>query len=557
MPDLRSKNFRIIAGLAGVLLLLAAFLLLRDNARIITANQLKVLDEKKLITRIVRNDPWLYIRTSKMLYRIPVDAVDLKRLGADYPLEIEAQWNLLNLGLIFLFLLLIGVAVVIYYLSRRDKAELRPLEYGERPPEGAVRGEEAGFRQGVAPIRSRVKFDDVAGIEEVKEDLEEIIDFLKHPKRYGAFDIRLPKGVLLVGPPGVGKTLIAKAVAGEAGVPFFYQSGANIVEIYVGMGAKRVHELFQAAKKTAPSIIFIDEIDAVGRHRGSSRNEEREATLNQLLTEMDGFESDSGVIVMAATNRMEMLDEALLRPGRFDRRIHISLPDMEDRLQILELYLRSKPHAVDLEALARATVGFSAAALATLVNEAALHALKRGANRIGEEDLEAVRERVISGKRRILSYSEEERRIQAVYQSGKALVATWLDVPYDKIGIVTTRMREAEREINSRSDLLARVKVLLAGGLATEMIFGERFSNAAEDRNRAVAEVRRIIWDYGLGEGLLPREEEVEELLASLQEETAVMLKKLEEARKMIEARLLEEENIGEEEARRILRDLF
>ena len=554
MLDLRSKNFRIIALLALALLILGAFLLLRENARLITANQLKVLDQKKLITRIVRKDPWLYVRTSRMLYRIPTEAVDLKALGRDYPVEIEQKWNLMNLALILLFLMLIGMAVVIYYLSRRDKAELGPADRGGNV--GKARQEEP-LREKVVPIRSRVKFDDVAGIEEVKEDLEEIIDFLKHPGRYRKFDIRLPKGVLLVGPPGVGKTLIAKAVAGEAGVPFFYQSGANIVEIYVGMGAKRVHELFQAAKKAAPSIIFIDEIDAVGRHRGSLRNEEREATLNQLLTEMDGFESDSGVIVMAATNRMEMLDEALLRPGRFDRRIHISLPDMEDRRKILELYLRRKPHAVDLEELARSTVGFSAAALATLVNEAALHALRRGAKRIEEIDLEAVRERVISGKRKILSFSEEERRIQAVYQSGKALVATWLDVPYEKIGIVTTRMREAEREIVSRSDLLARVKVLLAGSLATEMVYGERYSNAAEDRSRAVAEARRIVRDYGMGESPLAGDEEVEELLVSLQEETALMLKKLEEARKAVETWLLEHENISEEDARRILRDLF
>jgi ATP-dependent Zn protease len=323
------------------------------------------------------------------------------------------------------------------------------------------------------------------------------------------------------------------------------------------MGARRVHELFQAAKRAAPSIVFIDEIDAVGRHRGSLRNEEREATLNQLLTEMDGFASDSGVIVIAATNRMEMLDEALLRPGRFDRRIHLSLPDMEDRLRILELYLKRKPHEANLEELARSTVGFSAAALATLVNEAALHTLRRGGRRIEEGDFEAVREQVISGKRKILSFSEEERRIQAVYQSGKALVATWLDVPYDKIGIVTTRMREADREIVSRSDLFARVKVLLAGCLATERVFGERYTNAAEDRNAAIAEVRRIIREYGMGEGILPREEDVEELLATLREETAAMLSKLEEARKSIEAWLLERENISEEDARRILRDLF
>ena len=555
MPDLRSKNLRIILALLALLLVLGGFLLFREKARLITADQLAVLSQKRLITRMVREDPWLYVRTAKMLYRVPLDAVDLKKVAAEYPLEIEQKWDLMNLALILLFLMLIGMAVVIYYLSRRDKAELAPMERGGLQP-GRAHQEEP-IRERIVPIRSRVTFDDVAGIKEVKEDLEEIIDFLRHPARYRKFDIRLPKGVLLVGPPGVGKTLIAKAVAGEAGVPFFYQSGANIVEIYVGMGAKRVHELFQAAKKAAPSIIFIDEIDAVGRHRGSLRNEEREATLNQLLTEMDGFESDSGVIVMAATNRMEMLDEALLRPGRFDRRLHISLPEMADRLRILALYLRTKPHRVDLEELARSTVGFSAAALATLVNEAALHALRRKASEISEEDFEAVREQVISGKRRILSFSEEERRIQAVYQSGKALAATWLDVPYEKIGIVTTRMREADREINSRSDRLARIKVLLAGAAATEMVFGERYSNAAEDRKAAIDALRDVIRNYGPGAGVLPREAELEELFEELQEETILLLRKLEEARRKIEAWLLEHENIREEDVREILRDLF
>ena len=551
MPDFRSKNFRIIAGLVGLLLVIGLFLALRDSSRLITGDQLDLLAQKKLITRIVREDPYLYVRTSKMLYRVPVSAVDLKKVGREYPIEIRKKWNLLNLGLILLLLLLVGLAVVIYYLSRRDRLE------ASRRVERAEGEREIPIRESITPTRSRVRFNDVAGSEEVKRDLREIIDFLKKPARYKKFDIRLPKGVLLAGPPGVGKTLMAKAVAGEAGVPFFYQSGANIVEIYVGMGPRRVHELFQAAKKAAPAIIFIDEIDAVGRHRGSLRNEEREATLNQLLTEMDGFESDSGVVVMAATNRMEMLDPALLRPGRFDRRVHLSLPDMEDRRQILELYLRRKPHEVDLEALARSTVGFSAAALSTLVNEAALHALRRGGERIEESDFEAVRETVISGKRKILSFSEEERRIQAVYQSGKALVATWLDVPYDRIGIVTTRMREAEREINSRSDLLARIKVLLAGSAATQAVFGEQYSNAAEDRAAAIAEARRLIHDYGMGERLLAGDNEVENLLAEQYREVETMLLKLRQAREAIEAWLLEHENIREEEARRILRDLF
>jgi len=272
---------------------------------------------------------------------------------------------------------------------------------------------------------------------------------------------------------------------------------------------------------------------------------------------MDGFESDSGVVVIAATNRMEMLDEALLRPGRFDRRVHISLPDREERAAILSLYLKKKSCDADIGRIASKTVGFSSAALSTLVNEAALHALRRGSERISDEDFDAVSEKVISGRRKIVSFSEKEREIQAVYQSGKVLAATWLDIPYEKIGLVTTLMREEEREILSRADYFNRIKVLLAGGLATERVFGERYTNAAEDRAEAIAEVRRIVRDYGMGERTLPREEEIEELLSALQEETREMLDKLEEARRAIEAWLLSRENIEEEEARRILRDLF
>jgi len=498
----------------------------------------------------VREDPWLYLKTSKMLYRIPVDAVDLKKVARHYPVEMKEAPSVYLIGAGVILLLLAG-GLGFFALYRRKEL---PLHSQKERRAASTPGPEI---ERIRPIHSRVKFSDVAGIEEVKEDLREVIDFLKHPGRYRKLDIRLPKGILLVGPPGVGKTYVAKAVAGEAGVPFFYQSGANIVEIYVGMGAKRVHELFQAAKRSAPSIIFIDEIDAVGKSRGKIGNDEREATLNQLLTEMDGFESSSGVIVMAATNRMEMLDSALLRPGRFDRRVHISLPEREDRRRILELYLRRKPHRVDLERLAHATVGFSAAALSTLVNEAALHALREGRKEIFDEDFEAVREQVISGKRKILSFSEEERKIQAVYQSGKALVATWLDVPYEKIGIVTTRLQEADREIASRTDRLNRIKVFLAGSVATRMVFDEQFSNAAEDLARAQREAKRMIFEEGMCDGVVPRPDESEELLTEIYEELSLMLKKLEEARKAIEEHLLSYENIRIEEAREILRGLF
>jgi len=267
-----------------------------------------------------------------------------------------------------------------------------------------------------------VSFKDVAGIQDVKEELEEIVDFLKNPARYKRYGITLPKGVLLVGPPGVGKTMIAKAVAGEASVPFFYQSGATFVQIYVGMGAKRVKELFSQAKANAPSIIFIDEIDAVGRARGGMRNDERESTLNQLLTEMDGFEDSSGVIVIAATNKIDIIDEALLRSGRFDRRIFISLPDKNDRLEILKAYMRNKPTEVDLESLANMSVGFSGAALATFVNEAAINALRRGSTILELGDFVAVRQKVLMGKKKVPQFLRRREENPSTLPSRKSAV---------------------------------------------------------------------------------------------------------------------------------------
>ncbi|MEY3002222.1 MAG: hypothetical protein RLZZ428_597, partial [Pseudomonadota bacterium] len=409
----------------------------------------------------------------------------------------------------------------------------------------------------VQALKSTVTFKDVAGIKDVKEELEEIIDFLKEPQKYRDMDIRLPKGILLVGPPGVGKTLISKAVAGEANVPFFYQSGASFVHIYVGMGAQRVSELFRKAKQMAPSIIFIDEIDAVGKSRGEFRNDEREATLNQLLTEMDGFEDSSGVIVIGATNKVEMLDEALLRSGRFDRRIHISLPDLEDRTKTLELYLAQKPHNVDIDAVARMTVGFNSAALDTLTNEAAIYAMREGRSRVETNDFEAVKEKVLLGKRKILSFNEEEREIQALYQAAKAIIATWFDVEFDKIGIVTTRMPYQEHEILSKSQLLSRIKVYLAGAIATKIHYNEQFTNASDDIAQAKEMVKKVVYEYVMSENFIVTQEQEESLLGSCVSELTALLGSLHPALKEASEYLLEYENISVEKCREILRQIF
>jgi ATP-dependent metalloprotease FtsH len=542
------KEFKIIVVLSVILVLLLTYAALRNTTPLVTHTKANQLYKEGKIARLVLDKPYVYIITkSGERYKIYEKAINTKAYYARYPVEVKE-----DVGYLFDIVTLLFIGGAFFYLfnmmRRYHKQRLRTLTQPAdiHLPDVAVRAQ-----------HSDVTFDDVAGIEEVKEELEEIIDFLRTPEKYRALDIRLPKGVLLVGPPGVGKTHIAKAVAGEADVPFFYQSGASFVHIYVGMGAKRVSELFAEAKRNAPAIIFIDEIDAVGKSRGELRNDEREATLNQLLTEMDGFESGSGVIVMAATNKIDVLDEALLRPGRFDRRVFISLPDLEDRKRILKLYLSKKPHSVDVDVVARMTVGFSAAALETLTNEAALLALRLGKQQVETIDFEAVKEKVLLGKRKILSYSDEERKIQAYYQAAKALTATWLDVEFEKIGIVNTQMVISEREIVSRSDLLNRIKIFLAGSVATQLRYNEHFTNAKEDIAQAKALISKVVYEYMMADNYAASAEYEAQLMQRSVEELRTLLKTLENALEKARTYLLEHENIDQETCREILRDLF
>lgn len=408
----------------------------------------------------------------------------------------------------------------------------------------------------IEAITSKVTFNDVAGITDVKEELEEIIDFLKYPKKYRDLGIRLPKGVLLIGPPGVGKTLIAKAVAGEANVPFFYQSGASFVHLYVGMGAKRVTQLFQQAKAQAPSIVFIDEIDAVGKSRGGDRNDEREATLNQLLTEMDGFEDSSGVMVIGATNRVEMLDSAIIRAGRFDRRVHIELPGIEDRAKTLELYLKGKAHNVDIEKIAKDSVGFSAAALDTLTNEAALNTLKDGRKIVETSDFEAVRDKVLLGKRKLINYSEENKKIESIYQASKAVIATWLDVEFDKVSLVNSRrLILSQNEILSKTKLLSRIKVYIAGTVATKHYFEEQYSSGSDDIVTAKEILKRVINDYMMTEDFIVSNGEENALMHELTLETKTLVTTLNKAIDSVAKHLLEYEVISFEECKKILKE--
>ncbi len=361
-----------------------------------------------------------------------------------------------------------------------------------------------------------VTFEDVAGADEEKEELKEVVEFLKNPQKFSAMGARIPKGVILVGPPGTGKTLIARAVAGEAGVPFFSISGSDFVELYVGVGASRVRDLFDNAKKAAPAIVFIDEIDAVGRQRGAGLgggHDEREQTLNQLLVEMDGFSNNTGVIVVAATNRADILDPALLRPGRFDRQVYVGAPDIKGRIDILKVHAKKKPLAdgVSLESIARTTVGFTGAELENLLNEAAIIAAKKGLSAIGNEELDEAFLKVIMGnekKNRVMN--EKERKLTAYHEAGHAIATRALPsqdpvhqvsiVPRGRAGGFTLSRPEEDKFYATKSDMMDEIVTLLGGRVAEKLIMGDISTGASNDLERATHISRSMVTKYGMSD---------------------------------------------------------
>ncbi|HAZ14874.1 MAG TPA: cell division protein FtsH [Bdellovibrionales bacterium] len=370
------------------------------------------------------------------------------------------------------------------------------------------------------PSDKKIVFADVAGVEEAKEELREVVDFLKDPKKYTALGGKIPKGVILVGPPGTGKTLLARAVAGEADVPFFSISGSDFVEMFVGVGASRVRDLFEQGKKHAPCIVFIDEIDAVGRHRGAGLgggHDEREQTLNQLLVEMDGFESNEGVILIAATNRIDVLDPALLRPGRFDRRVTVSRPDVRGRLEILKVHTRKTPMgvAVDLEVIAKGTPGFTGADLANLVNEAALGAARHNKKKLELEDFEMAKDKVLMGpERKSMVISDREKRVTAYHEAGHTLVGINLPHtdPIHKVSIIprghalgVTQTLPTEEMLNLTRDKAHNYLAFLMGGrCAEELVFHEMTNGASNDIERATGLATAMVCQWGMSDKLGP-----------------------------------------------------
>lgn len=400
------------------------------------------------------------------------------------------------------------VAIFIIFMRQMTAGQGKALSFGK------------SRARMLMPDQKKITFADVAGVEEAKEELVEIIEFLKDPKKFTRLGGRIPKGVLLIGPPGTGKTLLAKAIAGEAGVPFFSISGSDFVEMFVGVGASRVRDLFEQGKKNAPCIIFIDEIDAVGRHRGAGLgggHDEREQTLNQLLVEMDGFESNEGIILVAATNRPDVLDPALLRPGRFDRRVVVPRPDLKGRMEILKVHTRKVPLSsdVDIEIIARGTPGFVGADIENLVNEAALLAARRNKTQVEAEDFEEAKDKVLMGTaRKSLILSEEEKLSTAYHEAGHTLVAKLLPSadPVHKVSIIprgmalgiTQQLPQEDRYNVSKEYANNKIAILLGGRIAEEIVFKQQTTGAGNDIQQATKLASRMVCDWGMSEKLGP-----------------------------------------------------
>lgn len=436
----------------------------------------------------------------------------MDEFGVQYNFVKPSFWDNIFSPSTFILILLFAVPIVFLFWLMNRQAQAggsnQAMNFGKSRARLAGDG------------KQRITFKDVAGVNEAVEELREVVDFLRDPKKYEALGAEIPKGVLLVGPPGCGKTHLAKAVAGEANVPFFYISGSDFVEMFVGVGASRVRDLFDQAKRRAPCLVFIDELDAVGRHRGTGiggTHDEREQTLNQMLVEMDGFEPNSGIIVLSATNRPDVLDPALLRPGRFDRRIVVDSPDLGGREGILQIYAKGKPMAddVDLTELAQRTPGFSGADLKNAMNEAALLAARQNAKEITNEDFYEAVDRVVAGpERKSRIINEKEKRILAFHELGHAIVShVLLDTdPVHKISILprgqalgyTLMFPEEDRFLVSKHQILARASVALGGRAAEEIFFGEFYTGAQNDLERSTNMVRMLITKFGMSEALGP-----------------------------------------------------
>ena len=547
LHKIKKSKLNIILIFLVLLIVLLSIVYFKDDSRYITEREFSELVRKDQIKRAHIEDGTLSFVYDGKRYKILTDIVNLKELS-NHALITKEEDN--ESGGISAILVIFTFAFFLFvYYFETVLARRRRMDGVGTARQGGSANAELGD---LSPSVSDVRFSDVAGISEVKDELIEIVDFLKNPAKYRNFGIKLPKGILMIGEPGVGKTLIAKAVAGEADVPFFYQSGASFAEVFVGVGARRVRELFAKAKSCAPAIIFIDEIDAVGGKRGIGRNDEREATLNQLLTEMDGFEENSGVMVIGATNKINLIDDALLRSGRFDRRVFIGLPNYKDRIEILKIYLEGKRCSANINKVSRLCVGFSGAGVATLVNEAAINALKRGSDTIELSDFENVRMRVFYGVQKSRILTEYEKEIQAFYQGAKALSAYWYSFDFEKIELLNDKFVNEDFEIESKTQILNQIKVLLSGMAALQIHKNDAFSNSASDVKQAIALAQKMVFELAMGDSFTPSAQSVNKILQDCYDEVSEIIRTMQDKLNQISKQIFVYEFITFEDVQKI-----
>lgn len=509
-------------------------------------------DETEAITRKEPGESF-----SELLVNYSVDSEKIRAITIEIKQPSGFAYWLRTLAPILLPILIL-VGIIWFMMRQVQGANTRALSFGQ-----------SGARQVPKDQKDRITFADVAGVKEAKEELMEVVEFLKNPKKFTTIGAKIPKGVLLMGPPGTGKTLLARAVAGQANVPFFHISGSEFIEMFVGVGSARVRDLFSRAKKNAPCIIFIDELDAVGRQRGAGlggSHDEREQTLNQILVEMDGFDPHIGITVLAATNRPDVLDPALLRPGRFDRRVILDMPDIRDRENILKIHAKGKPLAEDvkLRQIAERTPGFSGADLANVLNEGAILAARQNKRRIEMDDLREAVEKVLLGpQRKSHLLSEHERKITAYHEAGHALVAKILPNvdPVHKISIIsrgqaagyTLKLPIEDRSMRARAEFIDDLAVMLGGHVAEKEIFGDVTTGAANDLRQATKLARKLITEYGMSETLGPRTFGEKEELIFLGKELHEQRDYSEKMAEKIDGEIMKLINAAKETARRVI----
>lgn len=524
-------------SLVGVFLGIVLFLSFKDHSQTIGQSQFSTLAKDAQEFQIDSN--YLYFQAQGQDYKILKTPSLLAQIQA--PITEKSRWLTYT---VILFLL--GVSIVIVFLLRG-----RFTPSSKSPSTPALPQKESKIDV-ITPsfASSSVTLDSLAGISEVKSDLKEILDYLKNPNKYKKLGLRMPKGVLLVGPPGVGKTMLAKAMANEAGVPFFYQSGSSFSQIFVGSGAKRVHELFSQAKEAQSAIIFIDEIDSVGKERGNGRNDERESTLNQLLTEMDGFNDSSNLIIFGATNHASVLDPALLRSGRFDRKIYIDLPSPKEREEIFALYLQNKQFNFSIEKIASECLGFSGAMIESLVNEAGLLMLRDNREILEEKDIQLAKNKLTLSLKKSPTLSYEQKKILSLYQACKALFALKSQIGFVKVSIQDDESVWEKQEMQSQTQALNTLKLYLIGHTALRFFYNQSYTCTQNDLKVAKQWCEKITFEYGMGEKLFEHDNK---LLSQAQEECRSFLEENIEKIQTIQEALLQKESLTSEEIHALL----